>query len=60
MKKITLDLTSIDGNAFMLMGAFSKRAKYEGWTQEEITKVLDECKSSDYDHLVQTLMDHCE
>lgn len=40
-KKITLCLVGLDGNAFALMGAFSRQA-------------------NDYNHLVQTLMDHCE
>lgn len=59
-KKVTLSLLGLDGNAFSLMGAFSKQAKRENWTQEEIDKVLDEAKSSDYDHLVGTLLNHCK
>lgn len=58
-KKVTLTLVGLDGNAFNLMGAFSKQAKKEGWTQEEIKLVLDKCKSGDYDNLLVTLMDHC-
>jgi len=55
-KKIELDLSELDGNAFSLMGAFQKQARREEWTQEEISFVLDECKTGDYDHLVQTLI----
>lgn len=58
-KKVYLELGVLDGNAFVLMGAFQKQARREGWTQEEIKKVLDECRKSDYDHLIQTLMAHC-
>ena len=57
-KKVTLDLLDLDGNAFSLMGAFSRQAKREGWSKEEIKEVLDECKSGDYDHLVITLLLH--
>jgi sugar diacid utilization regulator len=58
-KTVNLDLTTIDGNAFMLMGAFRKQARREGWNAEEIETVMTECQSSDYDHLLQTLIKHC-
>jgi hypothetical protein len=60
MKKITLDLEGIDGNAFSLMGAFKAQARREGWTPLEIETVMQECMSSDYDHLLDTLVNHCE
>jgi len=59
-KKITLDLSELDGNSFCLIGAFSKQAKREDWTEEEIREVLDECKKGDYNHLLQTLIKHTE
>lgn len=59
-KAVNLDLCSIDGNAFSLMGAFSRQAKRDGWTKEEIDAVLTECKSGDYGHLVATLDNVCE
>ena len=59
-KKVKLQLVGLDGNAFSLMGAFQQQARKEKWTQEEINAVLDDCKSSDYDHLLCVLMDHCE
>lgn len=59
-KKVKLNLIGIDGNAFAVMGAFSRRARAEGWSKEEIDAVLDEAKSGDYDHLLATIMDHCE
>ncbi len=61
MKKINLDLTQIDGNAFALMGAFRKQARREGWADDEIKAVLDKAKSGgDYAYLVATLDEHCE
>ena len=60
MKTIELDLSSLDRNAFSLLGAFNRQARREGWTKEEIDSVLEEAKKGDYDHLVQTLMSHCE
>ena len=59
-KTINLDLTSIDGNAFSLMGHFQKQARKEGWTKEEIDAVLTECRTGDYDPLVSTLIEHCD
>jgi len=58
-KKVDLDLFDIDGNAFVLMGAFQKAARKEGWTADEIGKVLAECRTGNYDHLVNTLAEHC-
>jgi len=59
-KKVKLTLVGLDGNAYFLMGAFYRQARKEGWTKVEIDEVLTECKSGDYDHLLQTLMAHCE
>lgn len=59
-KKINLRLTGIDGNAFMLMGAFRDQAEKEGWTEEEIDVVMEQAMSSDYKHLVATLLKHCK
>jgi hypothetical protein len=60
MKKVKLSLVGLDGNAFALMGAFRRQAKKEGWSPQEISKVLDEARSGDYDHLLSTLSEHCE
>ncbi len=59
-KKVNLDLTELNGNAFSLMGAFQKQAKKEGWNESEIKEVLDKCKSGNYDNLLQTLLEVCE
>ncbi len=60
MKHVTtlveLDLTSLNGNAFALMGGFSAAAKKQGVPKEEIDAVLKDCQSSDYDHLLQVLI----
>lgn len=59
-KKVKLSLAEIDSNAYMLMGAFSRAARRQGWTDAEREAVLTECKAGDYDHLLQTLMEVCE
>ena len=50
-KKIELDLTGPDGNAFALLGYASKFAKQLGLDDKEITS---EMMSGDYEHLVYT------
>ena len=59
-KSVNLELAGLNGNAFVLMGAFQNKARKEGWTPEEIKAVTDEAKSSDYDNLVFVLSNHCE
>lgn len=59
-KKIKLDLIGKDGNAFAIMGAFSKQARREGWSKEEINEVLNKATTGDYDHLLQTIISHCD
>lgn len=59
-KKVKMNLVGLDGNAFMLMGAFSMNAKKQGWTKEEIDVVLKKCMSGDYNNLLCTLMDNTE
>lgn len=59
-KTVNLQLVGLDGNAFSLMGAFSSQARREKWTKTEIDAVLEECMSGDYNHLLRTLMAHCE
>jgi len=59
-KKVQLSLVGLDGNAFNLLGMFQRQARKEGWLQAEINDILEEASSGDYDHLLQTLIDHCE
>lgn len=59
-KKVNLRLVGLDGNAFSLMGAFSKQARREGWSKPEIDMVMSKCMSGDYDNLLCTLMAHCD
>ena len=58
--KIHFDLTSVDGNAFVLLGGFKRAARVQGADQREVDEVIKEATSGDYDHLVQTLMANIE
>lgn len=57
-KPVKLKLVGLDGNAYSLMGAFQRAARQQGRTPEEIKAVLDDCTSSNYDHLLSVLVQH--
>lgn len=59
-KYVKLQLWGLDGNAFSLLEAFRSQARKEKWSEEDISKVLTEARSSDYNHLVATLDSHCK
>jgi hypothetical protein len=59
-KKVEMRLVGEDGNAFAIMGRFIKAARRADWSQEEIDAVLNEAKSSDYNHLLATIAEHVE
>ena len=59
-KKVRLTLVGLDGNAFVLLGAFQHQAELEGWSEDETDKVVGEATSGDYNHLVATISSHCE
>ena len=58
--KINLNLVGLDSNAFSLLSAFRKQAIREGNDLSEIEAILEEAKNGDYDHLLNTLMEHTE
>lgn len=58
MDKPKVKLIGRDGNAFMILGLCQRAAKKAGWTDEQWHKVRDEMMSDDYDHLLQTAMEH--
>lgn len=58
-KKVRCKLVGRNGNAWVLLGAFSEQARREKWTDEEIDAVCKEAMSGDYRHLLATLADHC-
>lgn len=60
MKKPILNLSKIDGNAFVILGATSRALKRAGFSLEHIAKYKKEATSGDYDHLIQTTMEYCE
>ena len=57
-KKVEGTLIGVDGNAFALMGRWSRLARRQHWTSEDIEKVLDVCYEGDYSQLISTLKTH--
>lgn len=53
---VTVPLTSIDGNAFSIMGAVSKAIKKAGATPEQVKEYMDDSMSGDYNHLLRVAM----
>jgi hypothetical protein len=51
---VPIQLTGADGNAFAILGACSKEARKNGIEREKINEFMEEAKSGDYDHLLQT------
>jgi len=60
MTKVKMQLVGIDGNAFSIMGAFKSEARKQGWTNEEVSGVLKEAMSGDYNHLLATISSHVD
>ncbi len=56
--KPTVTLVGQDGNAFNVLGLCQRAAKRAGWPPEQIDAVMQEMRSGDYDHLLQTAMEH--
>ena len=53
---ISVQLTGIDGNAFMILGTMMRALRRARLPQEELDLFMNEAKSGDYDHLLQTCM----
>jgi hypothetical protein len=53
-----VQLVGEDGNAYFIMGRWESAARKVGWTPDEIKAVLDDARSSDYNHLLRTIMDN--
>ena len=56
-KRPEIDLTGPEGNAFVLMGYAKRFGKDLGMSDSEIKDLIDNMKSSDYEHLVQVFDD---
>jgi hypothetical protein len=56
--KLTIDLASPAGNMFSLLGKARDLAKQLSMPPAEITKMLDNMQSKDYEHMIQVFDAH--
>lgn len=59
-RTINFNLIGQDGNAFVLLGGWRRQARREGWSNEDINKVVNKATSGDYNNLLSTLSAHCK
>jgi hypothetical protein len=52
-KRLVIDLTGPDGNAFMLLGIASNLGKQIGLSKEEIEEIKGRMTSGDYENLIE-------
>lgn len=52
-RKIEIDITGPDGNAYALLGNARSLAKQLDWSKEESNALLDRMRSGDYENLVE-------
>ncbi len=55
-KTVKVDLNKIKSDPNFIVSLFQRKARQQGWTEEEIKTVLDEAESQDYNHLINTLI----
>ena len=53
---VEVRLVGEDGNAFAILGKMGKALRKGGASEDEVKEFMDEAKSGDYDHLLQTCM----
>tara|TARA_Y100001937_G_scaffold12129_1_gene15350 strand:- start:570 stop:797 length:228 start_codon:yes stop_codon:yes gene_type:complete len=53
-RKRVIDLNGPEGNAFYLLGTAQSLCKQIGISVERKDEILDEMRSDDYEHLIQT------
>ena len=53
-RKRVIDLNGPEGNAFYLLGTAMNLCKQIGISVERTDEIIDEMKSDDYEHLIQT------
>lgn len=59
-KTVNLDLVGVNGNAYAIMHAFRTQARKERWPEQDIEAVITEAQSNNYNHLLATILNHCE
>ena len=53
---VEIELTGVDGNAFVILGRVQSEARRAGLPENEIKEFMTEAQSGDYGHLLATCM----
>ena len=56
---VFLNLAGTDGNAYSVLGAWSRAARRAKWPADEIDRVKAEAMDGGYDHLLRTIAANC-
>lgn len=57
--KVVLNLVGLDGNAFVILGAFREAARHQHLSPSWIEDVCREAMTGDYDHLLYVISENC-
>lgn len=57
-KKPVIDLSGPEGNAFYLLAEAESLARQLGYSQYEQLELMEEMKSGNYEHLIETFDEH--
>mgnify|MGYP007024805063 FL=1 len=57
-REIVIDLTGPQGNAFYLLGVAKDFCKQLGMSEYNTKELLEDMRSSDYEHLIQVFDDN--
>lgn len=57
-KHINVNLVGEDGNAFAIIGRVQAAMRREGCAEEERKAMIEELIADDYNHLLNTVMEH--
>ena len=55
MSKPVLNLASVSGNAFSLLGVASRKMRQLGYPDERVKALIEKATSGNYDHLIGCL-----
>ena len=60
LPKPKVNLTSVDGNAFMVLGVCNQALREAGWDKEQLAEFSEQAMSGDYNHLLAVACKFCE
>lgn len=58
-EKVSLDLTGVGENIFSIFAAFREQALRQGWSKQEVGRVVNLAKKGNYRQALATILEHC-